>query len=51
MIIASDAFPIQVLTRRYQLQLAPGDEIAFGVKSTVAIGGVDRNKYTGAMDW
>lgn len=32
-------------------QLAPDDNVPSGVQSQVAIGGVDRNKYTGCMDW
>ncbi|KAF9514995.1 hypothetical protein BS47DRAFT_1342384 [Hydnum rufescens UP504] len=32
-------------------QLAPDDVVPSGVQSSVAIGGVDRNKYIGTMDW
>lgn len=32
-------------------QLAPDDQPASGVSSKVAVGGVDRNKFTGSMDW
>lgn len=32
-------------------QLANGDSVPSGVTSQVAVGGVDRNKYTGSMDW
>ncbi|KZV89990.1 acid protease [Exidia glandulosa HHB12029] len=32
-------------------QLAPTDAPASGVTSRVALGGVDRNKFTGNMDW
>lgn len=33
------------------VQLADGDNVPDGVVSEVAIGGLDRNKYVGSMDW
>jgi hypothetical protein len=33
------------------VQLADGDNAPDGVVSEVAIGGLDRNKYVGSMDW
>ncbi|EJD42585.1 acid protease [Auricularia subglabra TFB-10046 SS5] len=32
-------------------QLAPNDQPADGVKSVTQVGGIDRNKFKGSMDW